>query len=84
MPQSRFAPSNSPHIDHPTYTKCGSKMWLARIVPEDQGREKRTFEYPVCDISDSGVGKSSWAASQRTQRSNGRYWVHSGQGRRLD
>ena len=39
--------------ERPNCSKCGAKMWLARIEPHDQpGHDVRTFECPECDHSE--------------------------------
>ena len=35
----------------PECPKCGGRMWLARIEPEEPGYDRRTFECPECDHS---------------------------------
>jgi hypothetical protein len=30
-------------------------MWLARVMPDAPGYEKRTFDCPVCEISQTDV-----------------------------
>ena len=36
--------------ERPNCSKCGTKMWLARIEPDDKpGHDVRTFECPECD-----------------------------------
>jgi hypothetical protein len=36
-------------LDLPICPKCGARMWLARIEPDEPGHDKRTFECPQCD-----------------------------------
>jgi len=36
--------SSRPHCPN-----CGTRMWLARIEPDEPGYERRTFECPECD-----------------------------------
>lgn len=38
-------------IDRPLCPQCGSEMWLARVRPDGPGKEHRTFNCPVCEIS---------------------------------
>ena len=40
-------------IDGPKCTKCGTPMWIARIEPDKPGFDKRTFECPACDHSET-------------------------------
>jgi hypothetical protein len=37
----------------PECPKCGTQMMLARIEPEAPGEDRRTFECPVCEHSES-------------------------------
>jgi len=53
--QSRLVPSNSPDIERPTCPACGQLMWIARISPDAPGYDKRTFDCPVCEISQIAV-----------------------------
>ena len=58
MAKQQFTPSNSPRIERPTCAKCGSPMWLARITPSDKpGYDMRTFDCPVCEISETAAVK---------------------------
>ena len=45
------SPLQSPEIDRPFCTECGSKMWLSQITPDGPGKEYRIFACPVCDMS---------------------------------
>ena len=47
--------SNS--IVRPPCSVCGTKMLLARIEPEKPDHDKRTFECPKCNTSESFVVK---------------------------
>ncbi|KQZ00286.1 hypothetical protein ASD45_04990 [Pseudolabrys sp. Root1462] len=51
MSKTQTNSTNAPDIDRPICARCGSQMWLARISPAVQGREWRTFECPVCEVS---------------------------------
>ena len=37
--------------------KCSTQMWLARLSPDDAGREWGTFECPTCGLSNIDVVK---------------------------
>jgi len=40
-------------LECPVCSKCGTKMWLARIEPDDKpGYDVRTFECTECDHSE--------------------------------
>jgi hypothetical protein len=41
----------SPNIDEgrPQCPTCGTRMWIARIEPDEPGYDRRTFECPECD-----------------------------------
>ena len=51
MSKTQANTTNAPDIDRPACGQCGSQMWLARISPDVKGREWRTFECPVCEVS---------------------------------
>jgi len=51
MSKTQANSTNAPEIDRPICARCGSHMWLARISPDVEGREWRTFECPVCEVS---------------------------------
>jgi predicted nucleic-acid-binding Zn-ribbon protein len=36
-------------LDLPICPKCGTRMWLSRIEPDEPGCDKRTFECPKCE-----------------------------------
>ena len=57
MAQQQSTPSNSPTIERPPCPKCGSLMWLARITPEGPDHDRRTFDCPVCNTSETAVVK---------------------------
>jgi transcription elongation factor Elf1 len=42
-------------IERPMCPRCGARMWIARIEPDEPGRDRRTFECPECDHSLSEV-----------------------------
>jgi hypothetical protein len=44
-------------IVHPTCARCGVRMWLMRIEPDEPGREKRTFECEACGRTATQWGK---------------------------
>jgi transposase-like protein len=41
----------------PTCPVCGTRMWIARIEPDEPGHDRRTFECPECDNTISDVVK---------------------------
>lgn len=51
MSKTQANTTNATDIDRPVCEHCGSQMWLARISPDVKGREWRTFECPVCEVS---------------------------------
>jgi hypothetical protein len=54
MAQSQTTPPNSESTELPTCPNCGSPKWSTWIgIGPDI--DKRVFECPVCDISESGV-----------------------------
>jgi Zn-finger nucleic acid-binding protein len=53
--RSQLVPSNSSDIERPTCPDCGQLMWIARITPDAPGYDKRTFDCPVCNISQTAV-----------------------------
>ena len=55
MSQTQSNPTNAESIDRPYCPRCGSKMWLARVSPDEKGHEWRTFECPVCELSQEKV-----------------------------
>jgi predicted RNA-binding Zn-ribbon protein involved in translation (DUF1610 family) len=48
-------PRSSAPIVRPECPKCGTEMMLARIMPEAPGEERRTFECPMCEHSESAL-----------------------------
>jgi len=48
-----------PNMDEvrPACPKCGTRMWLARLDPDETGYGRRTFECPECDHSITEVVK---------------------------
>jgi len=58
MPKIQFNASTLSDIDRPDCSTCGSRMWLARVAEATDGRERRTFECPVCEVSTNGAGPS--------------------------
>jgi predicted RNA-binding Zn-ribbon protein involved in translation (DUF1610 family) len=51
MPSLQHTNSSQP-IVRPECPKCGTTMMLARIVPEAPGKDRRTFECPMCEHSE--------------------------------
>jgi hypothetical protein len=45
--------NSSQAIVRPDCPKCGTQMMLARIEPEAPGEDRRTFECPMCEHSES-------------------------------
>jgi ribosomal protein S27AE len=41
----------------PNCPKCGARMWLARIEPDEPGHDKRIFECPQCESVTSEIVK---------------------------
>jgi hypothetical protein len=52
--QERLPPARS-DIDCPCCPKCGSKMWLALIAPDQPDHDLRVFQCPDCDHLESRV-----------------------------
>jgi predicted RNA-binding Zn-ribbon protein involved in translation (DUF1610 family) len=48
MRSSHFIASNL-DVMRPECPKCGTRMWLARIEPDEPGYDRRKFECPECD-----------------------------------
>jgi tRNA(Ile2) C34 agmatinyltransferase TiaS len=44
-------------LDLPICPRCGARMWLSRIEPDEPGHDKRTFECPKCENVVSGTFK---------------------------
>jgi len=38
-------------IARPNCPKCGTRMWIARIEPDEPNYDRRTLECPECDHS---------------------------------
>jgi tRNA(Ile2) C34 agmatinyltransferase TiaS len=36
-------------LSQPVCPKCGGRMWLSRIEPDEPNHDKRTFECPQCE-----------------------------------
>jgi hypothetical protein len=53
MRQSDFGTSQA--IERPSCPKCGARMMLARIEPDEPNHDKRTFECSGCQNSESVV-----------------------------
>lgn len=47
----------SDSITRPPCTKCGTKMLLSRIEPDEPNHDKRTFECPSCNHEHSVIVK---------------------------
>ena len=58
MPTIQINTANLTDIDRPTCRTCGSRMWMSRVAEATDGRECRTFECPVCEVSTNGAGES--------------------------
>jgi hypothetical protein len=56
---TRFKPATpaTNAIIRPPCEKCGNSTLLARIEPDEPGYDRRTFECPVCDHSQSTIIK---------------------------
>jgi len=48
-------PPDCETIERPTCPNCGSPMWIPRITSAGPDIDKRTWECPVCDISERAV-----------------------------
>ena len=57
MMQSQHIDPGPEITERPTCLLCATRMWLTRIAPDHPEHEKRTFECPVCDYSESVVVK---------------------------
>lgn len=57
MTQIKFTPTGPPNAENPDCPKCGKKMSLARIEPEEPAHDRRAFECPQCNRSESVVVK---------------------------
>jgi hypothetical protein len=57
MALHQSTPSNLSTIDRPSCVICGARMWLAKIIAEGPDHDKRTFECPVCEISEIKIAK---------------------------
>jgi hypothetical protein len=55
MPQFKPSRKKPPSMGGPACPKCGARMWLAQISPDESGHERRTFECPICEISKTNV-----------------------------
>jgi hypothetical protein len=44
-------------LSQPVCPKCGGRMWLSRIEPDEPNHDKRTFECPQCENVVSEVVK---------------------------
>lgn len=62
MPTIQINSTRLAEIDRPTCRVCGSHMWLSRVSPPVEGRELRTFECPVCEVS-TASGSSSGSSN---------------------
>ena len=57
MQPSSFTPHALDVIERPQCPRCSTRMWLARIEPDEPGHDRRTFECPQCDYLESIVVK---------------------------
>lgn len=55
--EAAMSMAHSTPIDRPSCPKCDLLMWIVRIHPNGPGVDKRTFECPVCDISEKAMVK---------------------------
>ena len=46
-----------PHVLAQLCVACGNELWLARIVPRDEGEEVHIFTCSVCEQTQSKVVK---------------------------
>ena len=51
MPTIQINSASLSDIDRPSCGVCGSRMWMSRVAGAADGRERRTFECPVCEVS---------------------------------
>ena len=56
MPQVQYA-LTSPNIDQPRCPICQTAMIIIRIEPEKPDHDRRSYECPKCDHSESMVVK---------------------------
>ena len=63
VPTTQINATNLTDIDRPTCRACGSRMWLSRVSPPVDGREWRTFECPVCEVSTAPPAERGSGAS---------------------
>jgi hypothetical protein len=57
MPQSQNAPSNPATIQQPPCPECNAQMRLTQIVPEGPSYDRRDFECPECQHTESSIVK---------------------------
>jgi hypothetical protein len=57
---TRYPPTTSASnaIIPPECPKCGTRILLARTVPDQPGVELRTFECPMCEYLEGGLADS--------------------------
>ena len=63
---SRIMPKLTNGLNQPECPKCGTAMMLTRVVPDEAGLERRSFECPMCEhleevLVNSVVQRSSLA-----------------------
>jgi len=58
MPTIQKEAINSLTITRPTCERCGLRMWLWKISPDGPGKEMRSFECPLCDVSTNEAERS--------------------------
>ena len=49
MRKSKSIPRPQADIELPTCPKCGERMWVAQIKPNEPGFDTCIFECPTCD-----------------------------------
>ena len=64
MPQTQTASIPNSEIERPRCPECQSAMWLARVSRDSAGKEHRTFECPVCEVSTRSPDKIERPAIQ--------------------
>jgi DNA-directed RNA polymerase subunit RPC12/RpoP len=57
MSSPLFTNPPSQQFERPNCPKCGTRMMLARIEPDEPDHDKRTFECPGCQHAESIVVK---------------------------
>jgi DNA-directed RNA polymerase subunit RPC12/RpoP len=57
MPSQSFSHPPLSHFERPSCPRCGTRMMLARIEADKPDYDKRTFECPECQHSESLIVK---------------------------